>query len=178
MTWVRSYKQELERLAPAWASAFFVLQRDNSHRSAKCFMMGMVLLIQERMERISLQTRFVAIGSLSAFLSVALGAFGAHLLKDTLPPDMLSVYQTGVQYQMMHSIGLIALGIAAAYLPRSKLLVRAGWAMLTGIVLFSGSLYALSITQIKILGAITPLGGVAFLVAWGLFAAAALKRKE
>jgi uncharacterized membrane protein YgdD (TMEM256/DUF423 family) len=139
---------------------------------------GYDVLTQERMERIALNNRFVAIGSLSAFVSVALGAFGAHLLKNSLPPDMLSVYQTGVQYQMIHSLGLIAVGIAAAFLPGSKLLVRAGWAMLTGIVLFSGSLYALSVTQIKILGAVTPVGGVAFLVAWGLLAAAALKRKH
>jgi uncharacterized membrane protein YgdD (TMEM256/DUF423 family) len=144
-------------------------------------MMGIMFHINERMERItlnSINTKFVAFGSISAFLSVALGAFGAHLLKNMLDPDMLAIYQTGVQYQMIHSLGLIAVGIAAAFVQGSKQIVGAGWAMLIGIVLFSGSLYGLSVSGIKILGAITPLGGIAFLIGWGLFAAAVLKTKR
>ncbi|MDO3675925.1 DUF423 domain-containing protein [Paenibacillus ehimensis] len=109
---------------------------------------------------------FVALGSICAFLSVALGAFGAHALKGRLAADMLANFQTGVQYQMMHSLGLIAVGLAASLLPASGHLRRAGWSMVVGIVFFSGSLYVLSITGIKQLGAITPIGGVAFLFGW------------
>lgn len=109
---------------------------------------------------------FVALGGICAFLSVALGAFGAHALKGKLAADMLANFQTGVQYQMMHSLGLIAIGLAASLLPASGHLRRAGWSMFVGIVVFSGSLYVLSITEIKQLGAITPIGGVAFLFGW------------
>ncbi|KPV56088.1 membrane protein [Paenibacillus sp. A3] len=109
---------------------------------------------------------FVALGGICAFLSVALGAFGAHALKGKLAADMLANFQTGVQYQMMHSLGLIAIGLAASLLPASGHLRRAGWSMFVGIVVFSGSLYVLSITGIKQLGAITPIGGVAFLFGW------------
>ncbi|MFB0842498.1 DUF423 domain-containing protein [Paenibacillus oleatilyticus] len=109
---------------------------------------------------------FVVLGGICAFLSVALGAFGAHALKGKLAADMLANFQTGVQYQMMHSLGLIAIGLAASLLPASGHLRRAGWSMFVGIVVFSGSLYVLSITGIKQLGAITPIGGVAFLFGW------------
>ncbi|SCW74206.1 Uncharacterized membrane protein YgdD, TMEM256/DUF423 family [Paenibacillus tianmuensis] len=111
---------------------------------------------------------FVALGGICAFLSVALGAFGAHALKGKLTADMLANFQTGVQYQMMHSLGLIAIGLAASLLPASASghVRRAGWSMFVGIVVFSGSLYVLSITGIKQLGAITPIGGVAFLFGW------------
>jgi uncharacterized membrane protein YgdD (TMEM256/DUF423 family) len=125
-----------------------------------------------------MNTRFVAIGSVCAFLSVAFGAFGAHMLKTMLTPDNLAIFQTGVQYQMMHSLGLIAIGIAAGFVSGSKLLVRAGWFMLAGMVLFSGSLYALSLSDVKILGAITPFGGVAFLIGWVLVALAAIRHKQ
>ncbi|MDF2958792.1 MAG: rane protein [Paenibacillus sp.] len=121
--------------------------------------------------------RFVAIGGICAFLCVAFGAFGAHMLKDVLEPDRLTVFQTGVQYQMMHSLGLIAVGITAGFMPGSKHLVKAGWFLLAGMVLFSGSLYVLSLTGIKILGIITPFGGVAFLIGWFLFALAAFQHK-
>lgn len=119
---------------------------------------------------------FIAIGSLFGFLSVAIGAFGAHVMKGLLAPEMLANYQTGVQYQMMHSLGIIAVGLAASVLPGSKHVSRAGWSMLVGIVLFSGSLYTLSITGVKILGAITPFGGVAFLFGWLSLALAAWKK--
>ncbi|NOU92235.1 DUF423 domain-containing protein [Paenibacillus sp. LMG 31456] len=125
-----------------------------------------------------MNARFVIIGSICAFLSVAFGAFGAHMLKDVLTPDSLSVFQTGVQYQMMHSLGLLALGIAAGFMPGSKHLIRAGWFLLAGMVLFSGSLYVLSLTGIKMLGIITPFGGVAFLIGWILVALAAFRHKQ
>ncbi len=118
---------------------------------------------------------FIALGAINAFLTVALGAFGAHGLKARLPEDMMAVYQTGVQYHMFHSLGLIAVGVIAGMLSPTPLLTWSGWAMMVGILLFSGSLYVLSISGIKILGAITPFGGVAFLIGWALLAVAALR---
>jgi uncharacterized membrane protein YgdD (TMEM256/DUF423 family) len=118
---------------------------------------------------------FLMLGSLNAFLSVALGAFGAHALRSKLSPDMLNVYQTGVQYHMIHSIGLILIALLADKLGNSSLVNVSGWALFIGIVLFSGSLYALSLSGIKVLGAITPLGGVSFLLGWILLSIAAMK---
>jgi uncharacterized membrane protein YgdD (TMEM256/DUF423 family) len=118
---------------------------------------------------------FLMLGSLNAFLSVALGAFGAHALKSRLSPDMLNVYQTGVQYHMIHSIGLILIALLADKLANSSMVNVSGWALFIGIVLFSGSLYALSLSGVKVLGAITPLGGVSFLLGWILLAIAAMK---
>jgi uncharacterized membrane protein YgdD (TMEM256/DUF423 family) len=118
---------------------------------------------------------FVALGSLNMFLSVALGAFGAHGLKNKLSSDMLNVYETGVRYHMIHAIGLIVIGLLAEKLGNPSMLGWSGWLMLAGIVLFAGSLYALSISGVKILGAITPIGGVCFLAAWILLAIAALR---
>ncbi len=118
---------------------------------------------------------FVAIGCCAALLAVACGAFGAHGLKAQLAPGMMAVYQTGVQYHLAHALGLVLIGLAAPQLPESRLLSAAGWLMLAGIVLFSGSLYLLALTGLSWLGAVTPLGGTAFLLAWALFAAAALR---
>jgi uncharacterized membrane protein YgdD (TMEM256/DUF423 family) len=118
---------------------------------------------------------FLMLGSLNAFLSVALGAFGAHALKSKLSSDMLDVYHTGVQYHMIHSLGLILIALLADRLGNSTLVTVSGWSLFIGIVLFSGSLYALSLSGIKVLGAITPLGGVSFLLGWALLAIAALK---
>jgi uncharacterized membrane protein YgdD (TMEM256/DUF423 family) len=117
---------------------------------------------------------FIVLGSLNAFLVVVLGAFGAHGLKDRLSENMLDIYQTGVQYHMYHAIGLLFVGILAQWLSPSTL-SWAGWAFMVGIVLFSGSLYVLSISGIKWLGAITPLGGLAFLIGWLLIVIAALR---
>ncbi|TVY10405.1 DUF423 domain-containing protein [Paenibacillus cremeus] len=123
-----------------------------------------------------MKNQFIAIGSICGFLAVALGAFGAHALKGMLAPDMLEVYQTGVHYHMIHALALVAIGLASSVLPRSSgHLRRAGWSMLIGILLFSGSLYVLSVTGIKVLGAITPLGGLAFLFGWLSLALAARK---
>lgn len=114
------------------------------------------------------QSIFLFLGTTSAFLSVALGAFGAHGLKETMTPELLAVYKTGVEYQMWHSFGLIAIALMQQYDVQSKLLKWAGALMFLGILLFSGSLYALAILNLPIFGAITPIGGVSFLVAWSL----------
>ncbi len=118
---------------------------------------------------------FLAIGSTMALLAVALGAFGAHALKAHIAPELLSVYHTGVEYHFYHALGMILVGFAALHLPESRLLKGAGWTMLAGTILFSGSLYLLSLTGARWLGAIAPFGGVAFLTAWGLFALAVIR---
>ncbi len=118
---------------------------------------------------------FIILGSINMFLAVALGAFGAHGLKSRLSADLMAVYQTAVQYHSMHALGLLLIGIIAHWLGQSALINWAGWLLLTGIVLFSGSLYAMSFTGIRMLGAITPFGGVAFLAGWLLLALAAWK---
>jgi uncharacterized membrane protein YgdD (TMEM256/DUF423 family) len=123
----------------------------------------------------SMLKTFIILGSVNAFLSVALGAFGAHGLKSKISSDMLAVYQTGVQYHMIHSIGLILIAILSEKLLPSYLVTWSGWSLFIGIILFSGSLYALSISGIRVLGAITPLGGLAFLLGWTLLATAAFK---
>ncbi|MDY8023344.1 DUF423 domain-containing protein [Paenibacillus polymyxa] len=106
------------------------------------------------------------LGCIVMFLAVALGAFGAHALKKRLSVDMMSIFQTGIQYQIAHGLGLLLLGVLADSLVHSSLIVTAGWVMLGGILLFSGSLYALSVSGVKKLGAITPIGGLAFLASW------------
>jgi uncharacterized membrane protein YgdD (TMEM256/DUF423 family) len=118
---------------------------------------------------------FLAIGCIAALLAVALGAFGAHGLKARIAPELMAVYKTGVEYHLYHALGLILVGLAAFHLPQSAYLSGAGWAMLAGIVLFSGSLYLLSLTGVRWLGAITPFGGAAFIAAWALFAVAVIK---
>jgi uncharacterized membrane protein YgdD (TMEM256/DUF423 family) len=117
---------------------------------------------------------FIALGAVNGFLSVAAGAFGAHALKARLPADLLAVFETGARYQMFHALGLLAVGLLFAARP-SPILAGSGWTMLAGIVLFSGSLYALALSGVRALGAVTPVGGVAFLVAWTLLAVAALR---
>lgn len=117
---------------------------------------------------------FLLLGAVNAFLAVALGAFGAHALRARLPAALLAVYQTGVQYHLVHALGLLLVALLADRLAGAGALVAAsGWLLAAGIVLFSGSLYALAITGVRVLGAITPLGGVCFLVGWALLAAAA-----
>jgi uncharacterized membrane protein YgdD (TMEM256/DUF423 family) len=116
---------------------------------------------------------FVLIGALNAAVAVTLGAFGAHALKARLPDDLLAVYHTGNQYHFYHALGLILVGLVAGRWSDSVLLRSSGWLMLAGIVLFSGSLYLLSVTGQRWLGAVTPLGGLAFIVAWVLLAVAA-----
>lgn len=119
-----------------------------------------------------MERTFLALGALFAALGVAAGAFGAHGLKGRLSPDMLDVFETAARYQMYHALGLIAVAWAAARWP-SPAVTLAGWCMVAGIVVFSGSLYVLSVTGIRWLGAITPLGGVAFMAGWLALALAA-----
>jgi uncharacterized membrane protein YgdD (TMEM256/DUF423 family) len=112
---------------------------------------------------------WVALGAFSAMIGVAMGAFGAHALSERLGAKALSVYHTGAQYQMYHALALIAFGLWAAAHPAAS--ARApGWAFALGTVLFSGSLYALALTDARWLGAITPFGGLLFLIGWGAFA--------
>jgi len=117
---------------------------------------------------------WVAWGAVNAALSVAAGAFGAHALKARLPEALLVTFETGARYQMYHALALIAVGLAMGARP-SSLFSAAGWAFTVGIVLFSGSLYALALSGVRGLGAVTPLGGVAFLTGWVLFAIAGFK---
>lgn len=118
---------------------------------------------------------FLALGCIAALLAVAAGAFGAHALRARIAPELMTVYRTGAEYHFYHALGLLLVGLAAFHLPESAYLSGAGWAMLAGIVLFSGSLYLLALTGLAWLGAVTPVGGAAFIAAWALFAAAVLK---
>lgn len=120
---------------------------------------------------------FFATGALSALVGVAAGAFGAHGLKSRLSPEMLGVFETGVRYQMYHAFALIAVAWALSRWP-GTLLTTSGWLFLAGTLLFSGSLYLLSLTGVRWLGAITPLGGLAFLAGWLCLAYAALKAQS
>ena len=116
---------------------------------------------------------FVLLGSLSAFLGVGLGAFGAHGLKSRVAPEMLVVWQTGVQYHLIHALALLLIGILCHLIPNDSLVRYSGWALVVGTLLFSGSLYVMVLASIRSLGMITPLGGIAFLIGWLLLAVAA-----
>jgi len=117
---------------------------------------------------------FALAGSISAFVALAAGAFGAHALRARLGPDLLAVFETGSRYQMYHALALFVVAIAAVRSPDSTPRV-AGWLFIAGTLLFSGSLYALALTGTRWLGAITPLGGLCFLAGWALLAYAAVK---
>jgi uncharacterized membrane protein YgdD (TMEM256/DUF423 family) len=108
---------------------------------------------------------FFTLGSLSALLAVAAGAFGAHALRGRLGPESLAVFETAARYQMYHALALLGVSWASTRWTGS-LTQWAGWLFLLGTVLFSGSLYALALTGVRWLGAVTPLGGVAFLAGW------------
>jgi uncharacterized membrane protein YgdD (TMEM256/DUF423 family) len=109
----------------------------------------------------------IVLGAVNAALAVGIGAFGAHGLESRLSNRMIETYNTGAQYHMYHSLGLIAIGAVAAYTGGgSALLGWSGWLLFAGIILFSGSLYVLSLSGISWLGAVTPLGGVAFIAGW------------
>src|SRR4030095_6288007 len=112
---------------------------------------------------------FLLVGALTGFVGVALGAFGAHGLRTRLSTEMLAVFETGVRYQMYHAFAILIVALAAARLD-GCLIRPAGWLFTAGIVLFSGSLYALALSGVTILGAVTPLGGLAFLGGWACLA--------
>ncbi|MDQ0190311.1 DUF423 domain-containing protein [Alicyclobacillus cycloheptanicus] len=118
---------------------------------------------------------FLLIGGIFAFLSVALGAFGAHALRTRVAPEKLTVFQTGVQYQMYHALALIAVGLYQAWKGTALLVCWAGWLFVIGTVLFSGSLYILTGSRGRAIGAVTPLGGLAFLAGWVLFVVQAVR---
>jgi len=118
---------------------------------------------------------FLVLGALLAAVGVALGAFGAHGLKERLSADMLAVFETGVRYHLVHALGLIAVALTAFHLGGSAWLKGAGWVMLAGLVIFPGTLYALALGGPRWLGAVTPLGGTAFILAWLLLAVAAFR---
>lgn len=117
---------------------------------------------------------FLAIASALGGISVILGAFASHALKDRLSERALAIWETGTKYQMYHALALMAIALLIARFPNSRLLMVAGYAFISGVVIFSGSLYVLSLSGIKWLGAITPLGGVAFIIGWACLAVAAL----
>jgi uncharacterized membrane protein YgdD (TMEM256/DUF423 family) len=121
-----------------------------------------------------MQSRFLAVAAIAGFLAVALGAFGAHGLKNVLNEYQLDIYQTAVNYQMWHALLLAVV----TNLPQHRLLYWACWSLAAGIVLFSGSLYLLAVTGFSWLGMITPLGGLGFLSGWALLAVFAFKRQR
>ena len=121
------------------------------------------------------QAFFFRLAAALGAMAVILGAFAAHGLKERIPPDMLTVFEVGVRYHMYHAIALLAVAAGAASLWESPRTAFACWAWIIGIVLFSGSLYLLALTGRRWLGAITPLGGVAFVVGWGVLALSALR---
>ena len=115
---------------------------------------------------------FLLLGAVAGFLGVGLGAFGAHGLRSRLTPEMLAVFETGVRYHMYHALALVLTSLIVAR-AGGWLVVAAGWAFTAGIVLFSGSLYALALTGVTTFGAVTPIGGLAFLAGWACLALAA-----
>ncbi|AHM65251.1 membrane protein [Paenibacillus polymyxa] len=127
-----------------------------------------------------MQRRWIMVGSIMMMLAVAIGAFGAHIVKAGIDADALAVYETGVKYHMIHAVGLLIIALAAGQWGPSTRLRWAARLLFTGIILFSGSLYVLSLTGIRVLGAITPLGGVCFIAGWILlaWAAAGLKKEN
>jgi uncharacterized membrane protein YgdD (TMEM256/DUF423 family) len=112
---------------------------------------------------------FFALGAALAGVAVAAGAFGAHGLRDRLAPDMLAVFETAVRYQMYHALALLGVAWATTRWPGSSAAI-AGWLFVAGIAIFSGSLYVLALSGVRWLGAITPIGGLCFLVGWGVLA--------
>ncbi len=112
---------------------------------------------------------FAICGAISALISVGAGAFGAHALKSRLPEDMLAIFEVSVRYQMYHAFGLMVVAWAAGRWPDASF-SSAGWCFIVGTVFFSGSLYILSLSGVKWLGAIAPIGGILFIVGWAILA--------
>ncbi|MEX1062939.1 MAG: DUF423 domain-containing protein [Balneolaceae bacterium] len=121
---------------------------------------------------------FLFTGSLLMAIAVAFGAFGAHIMQDMLTPERYEIYQTAVEYHIYHALGLLIAGIVSGQLPDSQWLLWSGRCLIAGILVFSGSLYLLVLTDTGWLGAVTPLGGLAFIGAWILFAAAIFKKER
>jgi uncharacterized membrane protein YgdD (TMEM256/DUF423 family) len=123
-----------------------------------------------------MERRFFLLGSISGGLAVVLGAFGAHALKVSIEPSLLATFEIGVRYQMYHALALLAVATGLARWSAMRMLATAGWSFVVGTALFSGSLYLLVLTGERWLGAITPLGGLAFIVGWFFLALATLRR--
>ena len=121
-----------------------------------------------------MQNLFFALGSGLSLLGVVFGAFGAHALRSKLSPEMLETFEIAVRYQMYHSLGLIAAAWAVSQW-QNQLTATSGWCFFAGILIFSGSLYILSLTGIRWLGAVTPIGGLAFIAGWGCLTLAAIR---
>ncbi len=119
---------------------------------------------------------FLTAGALSAAVAVAAGAFGAHALDGVVSPSRLATFETAARYQMTHALGLVLVGVLMER-RASRWLKRSGWLFVVGTVLFSGSLYALVLLDAPWLGAVTPLGGVAFIAGWGMVAWAMAEEK-
>jgi uncharacterized membrane protein YgdD (TMEM256/DUF423 family) len=133
---------------------------------------------RDRYDGLVIDRVFLSLGAVSAFIAVAAGAFGAHALRDRMSADMLGTWQTAAAYQMYHALALLAVGIVLGRFSAdaSPWLTAAGWLFAAGTLLFSGSLYALALSGTTWLGAITPLGGVAFLLGWAAVAIGVWRR--
>lgn len=119
---------------------------------------------------------FLLLGSLNMVLAIALGAFGAHGLEGKVSERMIQNWQTGAHYHIIHALAIIVLGlIIAQYSGQSSLLTYAGWTLFAGVVFFSGSLYTMTLTGVKKLGMVTPIGGLLFIIGWILVAIFAVK---
>ncbi len=128
------------------------------------------------MPAVNVSSLFITLAAASGWLAVTLGAFGAHALKSRLPADLLAIWQTAVQYQFWHTLALFGVGILLAQGSfSSRALIASGWLFACGILVFSGSLYMLALTNIRWLGAITPVGGALWLAAWACLCRAALR---
>jgi len=123
-----------------------------------------------------MENRWLAVGAILAGVGVAAGAFGTHALGDRLPPDLLEVFQVGTRYHLIHALALLVVGLASDLRP-DRLWDVAGWLFSAGIVIFGGSLYALALSGIRWLGAVTPVGGLCFLAGWVAVAVAALRSR-
>lgn len=118
---------------------------------------------------------FLMLGTINTFICIALGAFGAHGLKHILSEEMQVIYHAGVQYHFYHAFGLLFVGLLLLHYTKSRLIELSGWLMLLGIILFSVSLYVISLTEMRGLGMITPFGGIAYLTAWAVLSIAIWK---
>jgi uncharacterized membrane protein YgdD (TMEM256/DUF423 family) len=117
-----------------------------------------------------MHNNFLLVAAILGFFGVAFGAFGAHGLRNRLSPEMLAVFEIGVRYQMYHVFALLTVAAAIGHFGQSRLLYVAGWSFIAGVLIFSGSLYALALTGTGMFGAITPIGGVGLLVGWACLA--------
>lgn|SRR5512142_2534610 len=120
----------------------------------------------------------VIAGAIALAIGVAMGAFGAHAIKGRIGAESLAIYDTAVKYHFWHALGLLGVGILMGQWPDAQLVAWSAWLLIAGVILFSGSLYALALTGAAWLGAVTPIGGAAFIAAWLVLAWAALRRSS